>query len=107
MSEELDIGHGHTIRRVGWHPDRELNPQYADRPDIEWIGVIIHHPRPDNGEPCSGLVTFDLPGVAELVGPDRPLWTVASFEPLTTTPSVLCRICGDHGYITDGAWVPC
>jgi hypothetical protein len=33
-------------------------------------------------------------------------WTLVSEEPLTLTPSVLCRSCGHHGFITDGKWVP-
>ena len=36
-----------------------------------------------------------------------PRWTVHSTEPLTVTPSVHCRGCGLHGFITDGRWVPC
>lgn len=106
MSEHLDIGDGHTLRKIGWRPDRKLNPQYEGMPDIEWLGVLVDHTGV-GGEPCVGLVTFDLPGVREVVGPDRPLWTVESFDPLTTTPSVLCRICGDHGYITNGEWRAC
>lgn len=33
-------------------------------------------------------------------------WTVTCWEPLTVTPSLLCRDCGTHGFITAGAWVP-
>lgn len=31
-------------------------------------------------------------------------WTVQQREPLTVTPSILCRGCGLHGYITAGEW---
>jgi hypothetical protein len=28
-----------------------------------------------------------------------------SFEPLTMTPSIACKACPSHGFITGGAWV--
>lgn len=31
-------------------------------------------------------------------------WTVTQYEPLTITPSILCRACQLHGWITDGQW---
>jgi len=33
-------------------------------------------------------------------------WTLMSREPLHLEPSLRCRICGDHGWIRDGKWVP-
>jgi len=33
-------------------------------------------------------------------------WTQMSAEPLHLEPSLLCRLCGDHGFIRDGKWVP-
>jgi Family of unknown function (DUF6527) len=38
------------------------------------------------------------------VGPGR--WQLAQAEPLTVTPSILCKLCGCHGFITNGAWCP-
>jgi len=32
-------------------------------------------------------------------------WHVAQAEPLTVTPSIMCRHCQTHGFITNGAWV--
>lgn len=66
------------------------------------IGLIESHPTAD-GRGCSGSVTFDVPEAEGLAG---PRWTVESWEPLTISPSVLCRGCGHHGFIRDGAWVP-
>lgn len=42
---------------------------------------------------------------------DRPAdmgysWTVEQDEPLTISPSLLCRACGHHGFIRGGRWVP-
>ncbi len=102
MSEPLDLGHNHTLRYTTWAPDRGLNPQYADLPDVERIGAIVAHHKPD-GSSCEGAIFFDSE-TARRVLPDRPRWTVQSWEPLTLNPSLLCH-CGDHGFIRDGRWV--
>lgn len=39
------------------------------------------------------------------LGPEG--WMVTSHDPLTITPSILCRHCGCHGFITAGEWIPC
>lgn len=101
MAEPIDIGHDHSIRFVGWSPDRELNPQFVHLPDIERVAVIV-----DTGNNCASMALFDLPGVAE-VFPNRPRWKVESWDPLTLSPSLLCQLCGDHGFIREGHWVPC
>lgn len=100
----VDIGHGHSITWFGWFPDRDLNPQYDGVPDIDRMGVTIWHPAPDGGQ-CAGAITFDVPGVAAL-RPGGPVWQVISLDPLHVEPSVLCRACGDHGFIRGGAWIP-
>lgn len=48
------------------------------------------------------------------VGVTLPLgghgWTLTSREPLSVSPSIICTPpvgCGTHGYIREGAWVPC
>lgn len=102
----INLGYGHTATFFSWSPDRELNPQYKDLPDIERAGAIIDHPRPDNGEPCSGGVNFEPPPAHRAVWGERTYWQVQSLEPLTISPSVLCKTCGDHGYIRSGRWVP-
>lgn len=95
----IDLGHDHKLRFACWDPDRELNPQYDSIPAVEKYGAIIDH-----GE-CSSFVTFDGE-VSRKLEPDRPRWTVESWDPLTISPSVLCRRCGDHGFIRNGKWVP-
>jgi hypothetical protein len=102
MGEKIDIGHDHTLSFFEWSPDRKLNPQYDGIPDEPKAGAVINHLQAD-GTPCSGAVTFSTPTTRQL-WPDRALWTVESWEPLTIWPSVLCS-CGDHGWIRDGRWV--
>lgn len=67
------------------------------------VGLLESHPRPDDGRGCSGAVTFDVPEAEGLKG---PRWQVESMDPLTISPSVLCRGCGWHGWIRGGQWVP-
>lgn len=33
-------------------------------------------------------------------------WTVEQGDPITISPSLLCRDCGHHGFIRGGRWVP-
>lgn len=104
MSEPIDLGHGHTAEWCGWYPDRELNPHYADLPDVDKWGLSIHHTTP-SGQPCAGFITLDG-DVQRRVEPNRPnRWTVENWDPLTLSPSLLCS-CGDHGFIRDGRWIP-
>ena len=109
MHGYVDIGHGHSIQFFQWAPDRELNPQYAAFPDVLRAGVTIKHqnlaPDASPGDLCTSAVNFDDPTMMA-VSPGRTYWRLVSLEPLTVEPSVLCMRCGDHGYITDGRWVP-
>jgi hypothetical protein len=83
-----DLGSGHSYSR------------YVDT-DGNWIGIIDHHLKPD-GRPCGGgAVLFDLPVNAD-VAVDK--WTLVSRNPFHLEPSLLCRLCGDHGFIRNGAW---
>lgn len=61
-------------------------------------GLAWHHKRPDNGEDCTAL------GWVHWHGPNG--WTLVSREPLTLSPSLLCTVCGAHGFIRDGRWLP-
>lgn len=85
----VDLGHGVSIVFTAWG-------------DHAKAGLIHAHSRPDSGEPCSGGIMFDLPGVAEAF-PGRPLWQLVRLEPLTVSPSLLCD-CGNHGFIERGRW---
>ena len=88
----LDLGHGVQLDFEGWG-------------DYERAEFDYTHPRPDGKGRCAGGGWLDLPGVAETF-PGVPLWTVESWEPLTLSPSLLCGVCGHHGFVRNGAWVP-
>ena len=107
--DPLDFGQGVTGRFISWAPDRDLNPQYADVPDVDRYGLVHTHPRPDGQGTCSSMLTFDG-DVSRRIDPDKPRWTVESLEPLTLSPSIRCSPdkggCGIHGYIREGRWVP-
>lgn len=87
----LDLGHGITLEFASWG-------------EHERAGYVQEHPRPDGGSCYSGGM-FDLPGIREHF-PERALWQVVSWEPLTLSPSMLCRACGNHGFVRAGRWVP-
>jgi hypothetical protein len=91
MSEVFDLGHGVTIEYTSWA-------------DHEKVGLLRTHPKPD-GTTCTSGLLFDLAGVREAF-PDRALWQVEQWDPLTLSPSLLCRECQHHGWIRAGRWVP-
>lgn len=99
---DLDLGDSHYLNFYSWNPDRELNPQWKDTPDIDKCGATIEHLTPA-GKKCIGSVMFNGPG-QDVVFYNRTKWTVENWEPLTLSPSVLCS-CGDHGFVKEGRWV--
>lgn len=110
---DLDLGHDHYLRYFMWAPDdlpanrqRFGIPDGVPLPAIEKVGASILHYTKD-GKECRGAVHFDIPDVERwnLATPDHR-WRVTSWEPLTLEPSILCQLCGDHGFIRGGRWVP-
>lgn len=71
--------------------------------DGVWVGIYEWHRRPD-GRLCCGWARFNVP--SEYTVPNSTSWDVLNYEPLTLTPSLLCRACGSHGFIQGGKWVP-
>jgi hypothetical protein len=70
------------------------------RRDGDLWGLDFYHRRPD-GLACFGWIPLEPHS-----GPDA--WTLDSLDPLTVSPSILCRgkACGDfHGFIRNGGWV--
>lgn len=65
----------------------------------EWVGIHEWH-KDKAGEWCVGWVPFSTSPIAT-----GDTWDVQSLEPLTMSPSLLCRSCGSHGFIREGAWV--
>ncbi len=63
-------------------------------------GVAYWHPKPeDPSQACEGYISF------------KPAWEdgwdLISEDPLTVSPSLLCKVCGHHGFIQQGRWIPC
>jgi hypothetical protein len=84
-----DVGHGVEVQK-----------RYMDG---ALAGVAYNHARPDGSE-CPGGKGSWIPvksGGSTLDG-----WDLVSESPLTLSPSLLCRVCGHHGFIRDGVWVP-
>lgn len=103
---DLDLGSDRVAWWTQWSPDRDLNPQYIDLPDIPRLGLILQHgdqPTAEGGAWCIGSIMFDSE-VTRRVWPDHPRWTVESWDPLTLSPSILVRGCC-HGFIRGGLWV--
>jgi hypothetical protein len=94
---DLSFGAGYSGHWVGWHPDRDLNPQYDGIPDLERAALVLLCP---HGQ---GVVPVHPPEYQAVFG--QPSWTVESWEPLTLSPSILRTECGCHGYIRSGVWV--
>lgn len=96
----LDFGHG------------VLGQWIVSKEGIK-VGLLESHPMPNPpvpGRRCMGSVYFDTPEARE-AAPNHfehgyATWQVQSLEPLTISPSVLCRTCGHHGFLRDGRWVP-
>lgn len=103
MSDPFELGHGHIAEYYSFAPDRELNPQYKDVPDVERYGLLIKHSTPE-GNACMGSVIFNSEA-AERINPGKDYWEVESWIPLTLSPSILCS-CGDHGFLREGRWIP-
>jgi len=83
-----DIGHG--VRVVPIQQQGQI------------VGYMEAHRRPDDGEWCSGWVQIE----SDFAVREAPVWIQESASPLTLSPSILCRRCGNHGWIKEGRWVP-
>lgn len=87
--DAIDIGGGHFIEIVLY--------------EGEAAGINDWHRRPD-GTWCKGWISFNGSAWGKQFG--NVGWDVVQREPLTLTPSLACRVCGDHGHVTNGRWVP-
>jgi hypothetical protein len=85
------IGHGHIT-----------SPLVAQSGGVV-IGYHVWHSCKD-GKMQPGGVFLAIPELPEHLS-GHITWQLVSREPLHIEPSVLCRACGDHGWIRDGKWV--
>lgn len=91
MPHELDLGDNHRLI-------------FANYKDDEHVGATVEHLRPD-GTQCSGWIAFEGRSWAQQFNGTIATWKVEQDEPLTLSPSILCRACGDHGFVRNGKWV--
>jgi hypothetical protein len=86
-------------------PDHYLTPTSCHGCPAGVTGYIETHRRPD-GEYCQGGVPLRGHGHGTRGdGSPRPEWDRVSDDPLELAPSILCRICGAHGWVRGGRWV--
>lgn len=90
---DIDLGHDHWLRFMAM----------SDESTLTKIGAYINHHKPD-GSPCRSAIYFDSEFVRKLLQ-GKIGWKLESLQPLTVSPSILCLICQDHGYIREGKWV--
>lgn len=91
--DEIDLGDGHRIVFSGYQGEKR-------------VGANVVHP-PVEGK-CSGdgWIAFENTSWSrQFTTHPIATWKVEQAEPFTISPSILCRACGDHGFIRDGKWV--
>lgn len=88
--DEIDLGDDHRLVFAEYKGERRVGAQ------------IIH--KAQDGSECRGWLPFEgrawANGFGNIAG-----WKVEQDEPLTLSPSVQCRSCGDHGFVRNGKWV--
>lgn len=90
---DLDLGDGHWLTFVDYKGDPRAGARQPHLTDKTETGM------------CEGWITFEGSAWAAEFDNRIPTWKVECWEPLTLSPSLLCRGCGDHGFIRAGKWV--
>ena len=94
----IDLGGGHYLQPTTCHA----------HPSAGVTGYVETHPRKSgNGpDPCTGGISLKGHGHGTRGdGSPRPEWNRVKARPLTIEPSILCQICGRHGFVRGGKWV--
>lgn len=91
MTVTIDLGPGRVAMPAAF-------PSAAGDLAGQLAGYRITHFRPGTTELCEPEGSW-IP-----VGEDG--WTLVSEDPLTLAPSLRCTVCGDHGFVRGGTWVP-
>lgn len=92
MRDEIDLGDGHRI-------------VFSEYQGEKRVGANVLHP-PVKGK-CDGQGWIAFENTAwsrQFTMPAIVTWKVESQEPFTVTPSIYCRLCGDHGFIRNNRW---
>lgn len=91
MNKPLDLGDDHALTFCNYEGE-------------ERVAANVWHKKPDGSE-CVGFIPFEGRAWANAFHGKIDTWRVEQDEPLTLSPSLLCRACGDHGFVRDGKWV--
>ena len=93
MSErdEIDLGDGHRMI-------------FCDYEGQKRVAAHIQHQRRD-GAYCVGFIPFKGRAWSNEFNGKIEEWDVVQDDPVTLSPSILCRACGDHGFVRNGKWV--
>jgi hypothetical protein len=75
---------------------------YADDKD-DPVGIFEWHDCSGHQGDGPSSVPFDVPANAHIE--NRHKWQVESLDPITISPSILCNLCGFHGFLREGRWV--
>jgi hypothetical protein len=89
--DEIDLGDNHTMIFSEYQGEKR-------------VGANIVHQAAD-GSKCQGWISFEGRAWANSFNGSIATWKVEQDEPITLSPSIACRVCGDHGYVRDGKWV--
>ncbi len=87
--------------RVGIGGDHSI--EFVEYEGDAFAGMNDYHVRPDGTE-CKGFIAIEGGKWAQAFDGMLATWKIESHEPLTLSPSLLCRVCGDHGFIRNGKW---
>ena len=93
--DEIDLGDGHRI-------------VFSEYEGEARCGGNVIHPPAEGKCGGQGWISFEGRAWAKSFDPGQiATWKVEEDvgDRFTISPSILCRACGDHGFIRDGKWV--
>lgn len=97
MSEDRPL-----FRRIDLGDNHEL--VWSIYEGDKYAGASVPHLKPD-GTKCAGWIAIEGGAWAKSFDGKIQTWKIVQHEPITLEPSLLCRACGDHGYVREGKWV--
>ena len=92
LRDEIDLGDGHRMVFGSYKGEAR-------------VCANVLHPPVEGKCGGDGFISFEGRSWAQTFEGAIDTWKVENDEPITLSPSILCRACGDHGFIRDGKWV--
>lgn len=90
MKDTIDLGDDHVIVLTDYKGEKRVG------------GNVAHLTK--DGCVCNQFIPFEGRAWANGFQGRITTWKVENDLPLTLSPSLLCRACGDHGFIRNGKW---